>query len=196
MVKEKAITREEVRLTRRGVIATLPERGCRAGRHKFYGLSTIERLWLPLVRKLSKVEMPKPWGSSPRQCLICGRQFFVAWRDRYRVHYVHPLCSDRCAAERRNMYRRQRRKHQSEERQKDLGDRICLHCGAPVHANRNTKRYCSVRCRVASSAASRSSSLMLKGRVSMLSRPSSASGQSACGRSQESSMPFPSGSRR
>ena len=152
-MRQRAITRDEERRTNHGAIATLPKIGCQAKirrdwRGRYITYSPIKRLWLPLVRKL-KVEMPKTWGSSPHSCIVCGTLFFSAWRDRYPVHYVHPLCSDRCAAERRNVVRRRRRHEQAEERQKDLSDWTCLNCGGPVHANRNTKRYCSVRCRVA-----------------------------------------------
>ena len=155
---KKIITRDEVRLSNRGAITTLPVRGCRASsKGDPYGRITylpMESLWLPLVRRL-KVEMPKPWGVRPQTCIVCGKQFFVSWRDRYRVHYRHPLCSDICAAERRNRARRDRRRAKSEERQMGMSNRSCVHCGALLEANRATKHYCSVRCRVAAYRARR-----------------------------------------
>ena len=164
-MKQKTITREEVRLTSRGAIATWPKRGCRAKPRKspWHRASTsyspINSLWLPLVRRL-KVEMPKTWQSSPNTCLICGKSFFVAWRDHFRGHYLYSLCSDRCVAERRNMLRRRRRREHAEQRQKDLNGRICVHCGGLVQASRNTKRYCLVRCRVAAYRAGRGEASM------------------------------------
>ena len=78
--------REEVRVTRRGMIAgALPKRGCRAGKHKAYGYTIylpIERLWLPLVRKLN-VETPMPWGSEALNCVVCGKKFFITGREAF-----------------------------------------------------------------------------------------------------------------
>jgi hypothetical protein len=156
-MKQKVITREEVRVTRRGMIATLPKRACRAGKHKAYGYTIylpIERLWLPLVRKLN-VEMPAPWGSEALNCVMCGKKFFVAWRKHFSGHYLHPVCSDGCAGERRNIARRRWRREHAEQRRKEISHQTCPHCGGAVHGNRNTKRYCSVRCRVAAHRCSR-----------------------------------------
>jgi len=159
-MKQNTIARDEVRLTRRGEIATMPKRGFRGRRlrHRwgftYIGYSPIEDLWHPLLRKL-KVEMPKPRGWSPLTCTICDKQFFLAWHDRYPGHYLQPICSDACVAERRNVTRRRRRREYAEERQKVMSGRACVHCGTPLDANRDTKRYCSVRCRVAAYRAGR-----------------------------------------
>ena len=151
---EKPITREEVRLTSRGAIATLPRRGCKGKRLKhgvgfFYThYSPRKDLWRPLLRRL-KVEMPEPWGTPPRSCVVCDKEFLVAWRRHYARHYSYSICSDKCVADLRNMTRRRRRRKHAAERQKAMGNRTCVHCGVPLDANRATKRYCSVRCRVA-----------------------------------------------
>jgi hypothetical protein len=163
-LKQKIITRDEVRLNSRGAIATLPKRGCRASRRpgvagvRFTTYLPIKSLWLPLVRRL-KVEMPQPWGSSASTCMICGKPFFFAWLNRYQTHYLYSICSDRCAAERRNAPRRERRRSHAEARRRDMTERTCGHCGAPLGASRATKRYCSVRCRVAAYRAGRAEEL-------------------------------------
>ena len=63
-------------------------------------------------------------------------------------------------AERRNVTRRRRRREYAEERQKVMSDRAYVNCGAPIVPNSDTKRYCSVRCRVAAYRAGRAEASM------------------------------------
>jgi hypothetical protein len=160
-MKQKAITREEVRLNKQGAIATLPKRGCRIRTRKLgrgYVLVTyvaVEKLWRPLLRQL-KATLPQPRGNEPLNCVICKKRFFHATPEGHPGYFSADVCSDKCVVERRSMVGRLRRREQANERQMDLSDRTCLHCGEPIQANRNTKRYCSERCRVAAHRSLRS----------------------------------------
>jgi predicted nucleic acid-binding Zn ribbon protein len=150
-LREKPITRDEVRLTKGGTLATLPKRGYQGRRAKqplgfFHTVyCPKEDLWRSLLRKLD-VEMPKPIRYPPKTCVLCGKQFFFATYDRGHGPYV---CSDKCADKRRNLARRYQRLERSKGRQKLIRNRACLYCGSAVKATRVTKRYCSGRCRVA-----------------------------------------------
>jgi hypothetical protein len=161
-MKQKVITREEVRLNKKGAIATLPKRGCRTRTRKFgfgYVLVTygaVEKLWSPLLRQLN-VALPQPRGTEPRNCEICKKRFFHASPVGHAGYFSADVCSDKCAVERRNIVRRLRRREQASERQMNLSDQNCFHCGEPIKANRKTRCYCSVRCRVAAHRAARRS---------------------------------------
>ena len=79
--------------------------------------------------------VPSEWRE--KRCDCCGKFFLARGRE-----WSSPLyCSARCVGEARNERRRAAR----------LEPRIskCLVCGASFQHQRSSRRYCSVRCRVA-----------------------------------------------
>jgi len=149
-VKQKPIKRSEVRLNSRGAIVTLPQRGCRARRREssfgtYLVHSPIKSLWLPLVRRL-KVEMPEPHWFMRGKCRVCERPFLLA---SIAGNYSRNICSDKCVATWNKTKRCKWRRDQAAKRREDMSHRTCAYCGGALNAERKSKRYCSVLCRVA-----------------------------------------------
>jgi hypothetical protein len=151
LVKQNPIKRCDVRLNSRGAIITLPVRGCRARRRvdpmfgSYLIYSPVKSLWLPLVRRL-KVQMPESRYSRPAKCRVCRRLFLLASIE---GNYSWDVCSDQCATTWNKTNRREERRDRAAERRKAKSHRTCAHCGGPLNAERKSKQYCSVRCRVA-----------------------------------------------
>ena len=96
----------------------------------------------------SPTALPKPeifWGVE-YACGQCGAQFVAHKFAGNRV----PICSDRCARERRVAQQRQWHEAAPQYRQRAeaRAGRTCEQCGAAIEAARSTKRFCSDRCRI------------------------------------------------
>ena len=164
-MRKKPITRDQVRVHHYEVW-TLPY-GSFHGRHhrdRAKALRPIERLWKPLLDQLHRQERewwnsgpatkPELWGefkscvsvaypSVPSTCRHCGRRFFHGYRRRSK------WCSDLCAEQARAPRGAATIKARSQARAKARAGRTCETCGEPIGAQRSTKQYCSVGCRVA-----------------------------------------------
>jgi hypothetical protein len=161
-MRNKPIIRDEVRLSDRGRIATLPLNSIHRDRP---GLSPdpIEKLWAPLVQALNRqqdehtasmkqmwgarykapkpIEVPRPDWRGPNKCRHCGHGFYNAQNCR------GAFCSDTCIRAERVIITAKAR---SESRAAKRAGLKCETCGKRLAAQRSTARFCSVRCRVAS----------------------------------------------
>lgn len=160
-MRKQPVTRDEVRLTERGYIATLPADSVRQDK---YGLKPIPQVWALLVQTLKQaqdensawkrrtwgsrstppdpIKMPRPkWGTPIVECRHCGRGFYVGQRC-----FGTSYCSDKCkrAANAVGYV-----KARSESRAAERKDLCCERCSKKLTAQRSTARFCSVRCRVA-----------------------------------------------
>jgi endogenous inhibitor of DNA gyrase (YacG/DUF329 family) len=168
-MRRKPVRRDEVRFNGR-TITTAPVDA--VGAYEWgHPAGVILRLWAPMLRELNHAQR-KEWESyaearkkfagsgtgapepitlpgsyeltmAPAPCRQCGRRF---WRNHRSANGA--FCSDHCAAfARRGKYAATR----SKERAAARSSRRCENeaCGRPIEAERSTKRFCSVRCRVA-----------------------------------------------
>ena len=157
-MRKRPITRDEVRVDYYEV-RTLPG----GSFHPDTG-QPIARLWQPLLDSLRREERewwesgpaanPGLWGEfgesrvkvvypdTQASCRHCGRRFYH--------HHRHggKWCSDLCAREARAPRIAATVKTRSQARAKARTGRRCETCGKPIKAQRATKQYCSVRCRV------------------------------------------------
>jgi hypothetical protein len=159
-MRRRPVTRDEVRLTERGRIATLPADSVR--QVKYY-LASIPEVWAPLVQTLKQAQdensawkrrtwgsrftppdpitMPRPKWRTPIECRHCKRGFYIAQRC-----FGTSYCSDKC---RRSANAVGYVKARSEAREVDRAKLCCGTCGKKLTAQRSTARFCSTRCRVA-----------------------------------------------
>ena len=156
-MRKRPITRDEVRVDYYEV-RTLPG----GSFHRDTG-QPIARLWQPLLDQLRRQERewwesgpatdPEWWGefksrvavATPDRrttCVHCGRRFY------YHYRYRSQWCSDLCARKARAPRIVAAVKARSEARAKARAGRTCETCGKPIKAQRATRQYCSVRCRV------------------------------------------------
>jgi hypothetical protein len=159
-MRKKPISRDEVRIEHYAVW-TLPmgsfhRDGEQAGQ-------PIARLWQPLLDQLRLQErewwdsgpatQPELWGEfkshvavaypdTQASCRLCGRRFYYHYRHRSQ------WCSDMCAREVRAPLIAAAVKARSQARALARAGGTCKTCGKPIKAQRATKQYCSVRCRV------------------------------------------------
>ena len=91
------------------------------------------------VRK-SRVAVVTP--DTQASCHHCGRRFYFHYR------YRSKWCSDLCARKARAPRMAAVVKARSAARAKARAGRKCKVCGKPIKAQRATRQYCSVRCRV------------------------------------------------
>jgi endogenous inhibitor of DNA gyrase (YacG/DUF329 family) len=137
-MRRKPVSRDEVRFNG-STITTAPMDA--VGPYSWRNPTEIfEPLWEPLVDALGTWMPPRFELVEAEPCRQCGRKF---WRNcRSNGFY----CSDRCAAiARRAKYATT----QGAARAAARSGRRCERCGEPIEAERSTKRFCSVRCRVA-----------------------------------------------
>ena len=157
-MRKKPITRDEVRVDHFQV-RTLP-----MGSFHRDTKQPIAELWQPLLDQLRQQEI-EWWESGPAakaelwgefgesrvrvvspdtqaSCHHCGRRFYFHYR------YQSKWCSDLCAREARAPRIAAAVKAKSAARAKVRAGRKCKTCGKPIKAQRATKQYCSVRCRV------------------------------------------------
>jgi hypothetical protein len=164
-MRRKPVTRDEIRLSERGTILTIPADSVRfSARRLGDRYIPIDRLWNPLFEALQKeqddiyafhksgpfrswpferriIHWPRIWSISIKKtCKHCGRGFFNS--GRWRSYH----CSDKCvrAARRAPVV-----KARSEERAAERAGLKCQTCGTKLAAKRSTAKFCSVRCRVA-----------------------------------------------
>ena len=157
-MRTRPITRDEVRVDHYEV-RTLPGDSF----HRDTG-QPVARLWQPLLDSLRQQEHewwesgpatnPELWGefgesrvrvvSPDRQatCRQCGRRFY------YHYRYRSKWCSDTCARKARAPRTVAAAKARSQARAKVRAGRRCKTCSKPMKAQRATRQYCSVRCRV------------------------------------------------
>ena len=157
-MRKRPITRDEVRVDHYQV-RTLP-----TGSFHRDTKQPIARLWQPLLDQLRQQEVewwesgpaakPELWGefaesrvrvvSPERQasCRHCGRRFYC------HRPYQSKWCSDKCARKARAPRIAATVKVRSQARAKARAGLKCETCGKPVKAQRATRQYCSVRCRV------------------------------------------------
>jgi hypothetical protein len=156
-MRKRPITRDEVRVQHYAV-RTLPG----GSFHRDTG-QPIARLWQPLLNSLRQQERewwesgpatkPELWGEfkslvavatpdTQATCRHCGRRFYH--------HHRHwsKWCSDLCVQKARAPRIVAAVKARSQARAKVRAGRRCETCGKPIKAQRATKQYCSVRCRV------------------------------------------------
>jgi hypothetical protein len=161
-MRSDPVSRDEIRISRRGQITTLPADTVRAGKCR---PKPIEKLWIPLVEALkaehhereagrhslwgSRATSSKPpriprphcdWGQAPVRCTHCGRCFYHATTTK------RDFCSDCCA---KAHYTAAAVKARSKARAEKRAGGKCEVCGKPLKAQRSTKRLCSGRCRLA-----------------------------------------------
>jgi hypothetical protein len=160
-MRKRPITRDEVRVHHYAVW-TLP--GGSFYRDAKQAGQPIARLWQPLLNQLRQQERawwesgpaarPELWGEfeshvavaypdTQASCRHCGRRFYYHYRCRSK------WCSDRCARQARAPRIAAAAKARSQARADARADRRCKTCGKPIEAQRASKQYCSVRCRVA-----------------------------------------------
>lgn len=102
------------------------------------------------------------WGNYrwlTNTCRVCKKKFFnartyrTAPRTGYRVVITgkksSSFCSDACLTKWRKRKRAEQRKEEAATRAEARSGRVCEQCGEPIEAARSTKRYCSIKCRVA-----------------------------------------------
>ena len=137
-MRRKPVRRDEVRFNGRS-ITTAPADV--VGPYSWRNPTEIFKpLWELLVDALGAPMPPRYELREAEPCRQCGRKY---WRN-YRSGGVY--CSDRCAAlARRAKYATT----QGAARAAARAGRKCEGCGEPLRAARSTKRFCSVRCRVA-----------------------------------------------
>jgi endogenous inhibitor of DNA gyrase (YacG/DUF329 family) len=159
-MRNKPIRRDEIRFNGYD-ITTLPADSVRKGKRGNY--ETVRRLWTPLLRSLNRAEgkkteewnakyaaklgplgKPKPIACPrpeyKRECWHCNRKFFRSSRIG-----KSRFCSDRCASLVRSA---KHSRAKSAERALARAGRTCENCGAPLQAQRSTRRFCSSYCRV------------------------------------------------
>jgi hypothetical protein len=102
------------------------------------------------------IRCPQPYRAhiGPCTCRHCGREFL-------RVRHGSPhYCSDRCVRGAHHVRVTAQSLTTSEARAAARANRICERCGTPLVSQRSTRRFCSIRCRVANHrAAPRASAL-------------------------------------
>ena len=156
-MRKRPITRDEVRVDHFEV-RTLPS----GSFHRNTG-QPIAQLWQPLLDQLRLQErewwdsgpatQPELWGEfkshvavarpdTQASCRHCGRRFYCH-------RYGSKWCSDLCLREARAPLIAAAVKARSQARAKARAGRRCCTCGEPIKAQRATKQYCSVGCRVA-----------------------------------------------
>jgi hypothetical protein len=156
-MRKRPITRDEVRV-QHFMVRTLPG----GSFHRDTG-QPIARLWQPLLDQLRQQERewwesgpvtkPELWGEfkshvvvatpdTQATCHHCGRRFY------YHYRYRSKWCSDTCAQAAQAPRIAAAVKARSQARAKARAGRRCKTCGKPIKAQRATKQYCSVRCRV------------------------------------------------
>ena len=155
-MRKRPITRDQVRVDHYQV-RTLPMGSVQAGH-------PIARLWQPLLDQLRQQERewwesgpaakPELWGEfgesrvaivppdTQASCRHCGRRFY--YHHRYRSKWCSDLCRRKARAPRMAAVVKAR----SAARAKARAGRRCKTCGKPIEAQRASKQYCSVRCRV------------------------------------------------
>jgi hypothetical protein len=156
-MRKKPITRDEVRVDHFAVW-TLPS----GSFHRDTG-QPVAQLWQPLLDQLRQQERewwdsgpaakPELWGafesrvevaypSAQATCHQCGRRFYCPRNG-------SKWCSDLCVREARAPRLAAVVKAKSKARAEARAGGTCKTCGEPIKAQRATKQYCSVGCRVA-----------------------------------------------
>jgi hypothetical protein len=160
-MRRNPVTRSEIRFNGH-CISTLPVDAVR--KEEFGRIVPLLELWAPLLCSLTrwrrrddawaqffnaigsprKSQMPRYVWPEPRLCSCprCGREF-------YRVRGKARYCSDVCTKASRAVRNEAMAKSRSETRAAARADRHCARGNEPIMAQRSTREFCSVRCRVA-----------------------------------------------
>jgi hypothetical protein len=87
-------------------------------------------------RTLSRAKVPPEWRE--KRCDCCGKLFVACGSEWSSPRYCSPCCVGEARNERRRAARRHKRRTSK-----------CVVCGTSFQHQRSTRRYCSVRRRVA-----------------------------------------------